>query len=176
MQDADDRLTVFAPAKVNLHLEVLGKRRDGYHELETLFLAVSLFDELEFHPAPPGVTTLECDVPHLGTGRENLVVRAVELVRRETGRNDGVRLVLTKRIPLQAGLGGGSSDAAAAIAGLDRWWKLGWSKERQASLGAELGSDVSFFFYSPAAVGRGRGEKLTPIVPGAELPIVVVCP
>ena len=174
-RNAGDSLIVQAPAKVNLHLEVLGKRADGYHELETLMATVDLFDTLEFRALPSG-TELACNEASLSVGDDNLVKRAVELVRRETGIDSGISIVLTKRIPHAAGMAGGSSDAAAALLGLDRWWNLGWSRERLQELGARLGSDVSFFFHAPAAICRGRGERVTAVRPGTVLHLVAIKP
>lgn len=171
----NDRLLIQAPAKLNLFLEVLGKRPDGFHELETLFVAVNLYDELEFRPRAEGTEVL-CDDPKAGAVPDNLVTRAIALVRAESGRADGVSVKLTKRIPIEAGMAGGSSDAASTLAGLNEIWNLGWSRERLAELGARLGSDISFFFYTPAAVGRGRGEKLTQCQLGQKLHFVVVAP
>jgi 4-diphosphocytidyl-2-C-methyl-D-erythritol kinase len=167
---------VWTPAKVNLFLEVLARRPDGYHELATLMLAVSLYDTLEFMEEPTGATALHCDHPSLSTGPDNLVCRAVELVRRESGRSDGVGIRLWKRIPMAAGLAGGSSDAAATLAGLNRLWQLGWDRGRMARLGAELGSDVSFFFAAPAAWCTGRGEQVEPLRLGRPLDLVLVAP
>jgi 4-diphosphocytidyl-2-C-methyl-D-erythritol kinase len=167
---------VWAPAKVNLFLEVLGKRPDGYHELATLMTAVSLYDTLELTGLPSGEVHLTCDHPSLSTGPENLVCRAVELVRRRTGRRDGVAVRLWKRIPLAAGLAGGSSDAAAALAGLNRLWNLGWRDAELAELGAQLGSDVAFFFSAPAAWCTGRGEVIEPLRLGRPLDFVLACP
>src|SRR5262249_45578858 len=113
---------VLAPAKVNLFLEVLGRRPDGYHELATLVVAVGLYGSLELADAPGGAVRLWCDHPSLSAGPDNLVWRAAELVRRRAGLARGVSLRLWKRIPLQAGLGGGSSDAAAALVGLNQLW------------------------------------------------------
>ena len=167
---------VWAPAKVNLFLEVLGKRPDGYHELATLMTAVSLYDTLELTDLPSGDVRLTCDHPSLSTGPENLVCRAVELVRQRTGRRDGVAVRLWKRIPLAAGLAGGSSDAAAALAGLNRLWHLGWRRAELAELGARLGSDVAFFFSAPAAWCTGRGEVTAPVRLGRALDFVLACP
>jgi 4-diphosphocytidyl-2-C-methyl-D-erythritol kinase len=167
---------VWTPAKVNLFLEVLARRADGYHELTTLMLAVSLYDTLEFKEEPSGATALHCDHPSLSTGPDNLIRRAVELLRRESGRSDGVAIRLWKRIPMQAGLAGGSSDAAATLAGLNRLWRLGWDRERLARLGAQLGSDVSFFFAAPAAWCTGRGERIEPLRLGRRLDLVLVSP
>ncbi len=169
-------IRVRTPAKVNLFLEVLARRADGYHELATLMTAVSLFDTLELTEEPTGATTLHCDHPSLSTGPDNLVCRAVELARRRSGRSDGVTIRLWKRIPMAAGLGGGSSDAAATLAGLNRLWRLGWDREELVRLGAELGSDVSFFFAGPAAWCTGRGERIEPLRLGRALDFVLVFP
>jgi 4-diphosphocytidyl-2-C-methyl-D-erythritol kinase len=174
VQHSGDRVVLQAPAKLNLHLEALAKRPDGYHELETLMVTVGLCDTLEISAAPTG-TEFVCNDPALA-GADNLAVQAVERVRRETGRQDGVKLVLSKRIPVAAGLAGGSSDAAAALIGLSAWWSLGWDRPRLAALGAELGSDVPFFFQTPAAVCRGRGEKVVAAPLGKPLHFVVVKP
>jgi 4-diphosphocytidyl-2-C-methyl-D-erythritol kinase len=170
-----DRLTIKAPAKVNLHLEVLGKRADGYHEIETLMVSVSLYDTLVFRVQPSG-TSVRCSERRLGTGEENLVTRAIATMRDETGRSDGIRVTLTKRIPLSAGLAGGSTDAAATLEGLNRLWRLGWSRQKLVEVSARLGSDVPFFFYTPAAIGRGRGDELERFRLGRPLYLVLVCP
>lgn len=170
-----DRLILQTPAKVNLHLEVLGKRQDGYHELESLIVAIDLYDVLEFREIPTG-TEFTCDDPKLGMGEDNLVVRAARRMREQSGVQRGVAIHLQKRIPAQAGLAGGSSDAAATLVGLNTFWGLGWSTDRLAGLGAELGSDVPFFFHLPAAIARGRGEKLTAVRMGRPLDLVVVYP
>ena len=167
---------VWTPAKVNLFLEVLARRPDGYHELATLMAAVSLYDTLEFKEELSGATTLHCAQPFLSTGPDNLICRAVELVRRQSGRSDGVVIRLWKRIPMQAGLAGGSSDAAATLAGLNRLWRLGWDRDELSRLGAELGSDVSFFFAAPAAWCTGRGERIEPLRLGRTLDLVLVSP
>lgn len=167
-------LTVRAPAKVNLFLEVTGRRPDGYHDLRTLIVAVSLFDALAFAPAV--AFQFSCTDPTLGTGPENLVVRAAELLRRHTGTTAGAAVRLTKRIPVQAGLGGGSSDAAATLVGLNRLWKLGLTRDELTKLAAELGSDVAFFLRKPAAWCTGRGEVVTPWPLGQRLHFVLVCP
>jgi 4-diphosphocytidyl-2-C-methyl-D-erythritol kinase len=171
-----DRLVVRTPAKLNLFLEILGRRDDGYHELATLMVAVNLYDGLEFTEEPSGAVRLLCDHDDLGTGSDNLVCRAAELVRRRSGHAGGVTIRLRKKIPLAAGLAGGSSDAAAALAGLNRWWNLGWDSSRLAELGAELGSDVPFFFATPAAWCTGRGERVEPLRLGRVLDFVLVCP
>jgi 4-diphosphocytidyl-2-C-methyl-D-erythritol kinase len=172
----DSSIRVWAPAKVNLHLEVLGRRADGYHELATLLVAVSLYDTLEFTEAPGGTLQLLCDHPGLPTGPDNLVWRAADLLRRRSGHPGGAVVRLWKRIPHAAGLAGGSSDAAATLAGLNRLWRLGLRREALAELGAELGSDIPFFFSTPAAWCTGRGERVERVVVGRPLHLVLAKP
>jgi 4-diphosphocytidyl-2-C-methyl-D-erythritol kinase len=167
---------VRAPAKVNLFLEVRGKRADGYHDLETLMVAVGLYDSLELWDDPAGPVTLTCDHPGLSTGADNLVCRAAELLRRRTGHTGGATLRLWKRVPMAAGLAGGSSDAAATLAGLNRLWRLGLTAAELGRLGAELGSDVAFFLAAPAAWCTGRGEIIAPLRLDRPLDLVLVCP
>jgi len=171
-----DTVRVRTPAKVNLFLEVLGRRADGYHEVATLLLAIDLFDELDFRPAPTGDLSLTCDVPELLTGPENLVLTAARRLREETGFAGGATVRLTKRIPWAAGLGGGSSDAAATLAGLNELWKLGLSSAALARIGAEIGSDVPFFLNGPAAWCTGRGEMVTPVAVGRPFDLVLAKP
>ena len=167
---------VTAPAKINLYLEVLGKRPDGYHAIETVILAVELFDELTLAADPSGQVTLSCDQPELTTGPDNLVIKAAFLLKERTGCKNGASIRLTKRIPWAAGLGGGSSDAASALAGLNELWELGLSTDRLAVLGAELGSDVPFFFHVPAALCTGRGEVVKAVSVGTTFDIVLAKP
>lgn len=176
MRRSASAVRIRTPAKVNLFLEVLAKRPDGYHELATLMAAVSLYDTLEITEEHSRATALRCDNSSLSTGPDNLICRAVELVRRESGRSDGVGIRLWKRIPMAAGLAGGSSDAAAALAGLNYLWRLGWDRSKLIRLGAELGSDVSFFFAAPAAWCTGRGEQIEPLRLGRALDLVLVVP
>jgi 4-diphosphocytidyl-2-C-methyl-D-erythritol kinase len=171
-----DGLVVWAPAKVNLYLEVLGKRPDGYHDIATVMVAVSLYDTLVIKEESSGAVALRCDHPGLSPGPDNLVIRAATLLRQHTGCPRGAALVLTKRIPLAAGLAGGSSDAAAALVGLDRLWRLGLDDTDLAALAAQLGSDVAFFLKPPAAWCTGRGERVTPLAPGRTLWFVLLCP
>jgi len=171
-----ETVRVRAPAKVNLFFEVLGKRADGYHEIATLMLAVDLADELDFAPAEPGELSLTCDDPALPTGPENLVLRAASRLRAETGTTAGARIQLRKRIPWAAGLGGGSSDAAAALEGLNELWRLGLSPAALARIGSEIGSDVPFFLNGPAAWCTGRGEVVAQVPVGRPLDLVLVKP
>jgi 4-diphosphocytidyl-2-C-methyl-D-erythritol kinase len=172
----DDTVVVRAPAKVNLYLEVLAKRPDGYHEIQTLMVAVGLYDTLEFTEDASGEVRLTCDRPELSTGPDNLIVRAANLLRERTGCSSGVAIRLWKRIPMAAGLAGGSTDCAATLAGLNRLWRLGLAREELAKLGGELGSDVPFFFATPAAWCTGRGEVVTPLKLSRPLDLVIVKP
>ena len=175
-RDPPSALALAAPAKVNLFLELVSRRTDGYHELRTLMAALSLHDTLVFQGAPPGTFRLSCSDPTLGTGAENLIVRAAESLRRLTGTDAGADIALTKRIPREAGLAGGSSDAASTLIGLDRLWNLGLGREGLLPLAAELGSDVAFFLTPTAAWCTGRGEIVTPCPLGARLHLVLLCP
>jgi 4-diphosphocytidyl-2-C-methyl-D-erythritol kinase len=139
-------------------------------------VAVSLYDTLEFKEEPSPRILLRCDHPDLSAGPDNLVHRAAELLRRRTGCERGVRILLRKRIPMAAGLAGGSTDAAAALTGLNLLWQLGRTRDELAELGAELGSDVPFFFAAPAAWCTGRGERMAPVKLGRPLELVLVCP
>jgi 4-diphosphocytidyl-2-C-methyl-D-erythritol kinase len=157
-------ITVFAPAKINLILRILDRRPDGYHNLWSLMQTVQLEDALELSLSDHHSTiTLRCDEPSLKTDASNLVYRAAAVVLEGAGRTVGLDIVLAKRIPMGAGLGGGSSDAAATIIGLNRLLNLGWSTEKMAYLGQTLGSDVPFFFSAPSAIVEGRGEKVVPV-------------
>lgn len=169
-------MRLWAPAKLNLFLELLGKRPDGYHELATLMVAVSLYDILEIKEEATREDTLICDHPSLSTGADNLVRRAIDLVRQHWPGHKAVQVRLHKRIPLAAGLAGGSSDAAATLMGLNRLWRLGLDRAELARLGAELGSDVPFFFWAPAAWCTGRGEKAQPLPLARPLDFVLASP
>ena len=169
-------VTVWAPAKVNLFLEVVGKRADGYHELRTLMVAVSLYDTLTFTLAPSGWIRLSCSGVNLSTGPENLVFRAADHLRRHAGIDAGADVVLTKRIPLAAGLAGGSTDAAATLVGLNRFWGLGLGRSELSAMAADLGSDVPFFLDLPSAWCTGRGEVVERWPLGARLHMVLVAP
>jgi 4-diphosphocytidyl-2-C-methyl-D-erythritol kinase len=171
-------LLLRAPAKINPVLEVLGQRPDGYHELALVFQAVALYDELAFEKGGEGVRLSVQESPFpLAADDSNLVVKAARLFLAEVlGGKGGVSIRLRKKIPVAAGLGGGSSDAAATLWGLDRLFQAGLGEERLQDLAARLGSDVPFFLKGGTALGRGRGEKITtwPASPG--IPLVLVKP
>lgn len=154
-------VTVFAPAKVNLILRVLDRRLDGFHNVWSLMQTVGLEDVVTIRLAPQHTEIrLQCDSHSLSVDQTNLVYRAAAAVLMHLQRTIGLDIQLTKRIPMGAGLGGGSSDAAATILGINRLLNVGWSAARMAEIGQELGSDVPFFFHAPTAVVAGRGEQV----------------
>ena len=162
-----------AAAKINLTLEVLGRRNDGYHEIVTVMQTVDLSDRLVVEDADVlELRTTASDVPTDGT---NLALRAAAALGDRAGVSRGARITLEKRIPVAAGLGGGSADAAAVLVGLNRLWGLRWSTERLAEVAVTLGMDVAFFLHGGAALGTGRGERLEPLATCA-LALVLVNP
>jgi 4-diphosphocytidyl-2-C-methyl-D-erythritol kinase len=154
-------IIVSAPAKVNLSLRILGKRPDGYHALESVMQSLFLADTLTITEA--NSFSFTCSDPALETD-DNLVVRAAALLVAKSNHACGAHIHLVKRIPAQAGLGGGSSDAATTLATLNAFWALHLPLEELSALAASLGSDVPFFLYAPCAVARGRGEGVLPVV------------
>ncbi|WP_280334901.1 4-(cytidine 5'-diphospho)-2-C-methyl-D-erythritol kinase, partial [Nocardia wallacei] len=158
-------VVVRAPSKVNLHLGVGDLRADGYHELTTVFQALSLSDDVEIAPAASLTVRVSgegaADVP---TDRTNLVSKAAVRLAHQAGRAPLVEISIRKGIPVAGGMAGGSADAAAALVGLNELWDLGLSRDELAAVGAELGSDVPFALYGGTALGRGRGEKLLPVL------------
>jgi 4-diphosphocytidyl-2-C-methyl-D-erythritol kinase len=195
------RLTVETPAKLNLFLEVIAKREDGFHEIETLMTVVNIYDRLSVSALAKGQTQLTSrwasgmepqavsrNGPRtvsthdlLPKESDNIVWRAVDRLRQRSGTNHGIAIDLVKRIPAAAGLGGASSDAAATLVAANRLWGLDWSRERLADVAAELGSDIPFFLGRPAAgagmaVCRGRGEQIEALHNMPPLHFVVVKP
>lgn len=173
--------SVFVPAyaKINWTLDVLGKRDDGFHELKSVMQTIALHDTLRMAldtSDTSGTVRFSCDVPELRTA-DNLAVRAVDALRRHVGRElPAVRVELSKHIPTQAGLGGGSSDAAAVLVALNTLCKLELDIPALQRLGAELGSDVPFFIRGGTAIIAGRGEHVTPLPDGEQVWLVVVKP
>ena len=167
---------VRAFAKINRSLEVLGVRPDGFHELRTVFQSIALHDTLAIR-AVPGAFQLTCDDPACPTDRSNLIWRAAEQVWKAAGRRGvprDVSIELTKRIPLQAGLGGGSSDAAAALRAFGRLWRV--NQDRVRAIGSALGADVPYFFEGGTALGLDRGDLLFPLVDAPRAWVVLVIP
>ncbi len=169
------RVVVRARAKVNLGLEVLGRRPDGYHELRSVMWAIELADRVVLEASAPGIA-LECEAPGVPATPENLAWRAADLLREEIARPGGVRIRIDKAIPVGAGLGGGSADAAAVLLGAARLWGARLGRGRLARLATTLGMDVPFFLGRSPALARGRGETLRPLTPAADVPLVVVSP
>ena len=170
-------LSLAAPAKVNLFLRVLEKRSDGFHELETLFQAVDLADEVHVQAASGGGISLEVEGPDLGPIEDNLAYRAADAFLKAVGVSGSVLIRLKKRIPAGAGLGGGSSDAAAVLRLMNTMYGDPLDPGELTALGAGLGSDVAFFLgESPLAIGRGRGEQLEAIAPLPEAQLVLALP
>jgi 4-diphosphocytidyl-2-C-methyl-D-erythritol kinase len=166
-------VTLSAPAKINLHLEVLGRRGDGYHDIVSLFQAVSLADELHLRATGRRgeiLLSAEAECPP----ERNLVARAIGSFRRLTGRDDGVEAVVVKRIPLAAGLGGGSTDAAAVLRAMAALFQVEVPRADLIRCAAELGSDVPFFLGTAAALVEGRGERVTPVPPRLDYGIAAV--
>jgi 4-diphosphocytidyl-2-C-methyl-D-erythritol kinase len=175
---SNGHLMLRPPAKVNLWLEILGRREDGYHEIETRMCPISLRDELEIALEPDGGVRFACEgggdaVP---VGEDNLVMQAVRAFERRTHVEVNARITLTKKIPSGAGLGGGSSDAASVLLGLNELLGTGMEREELAAVGAELGSDIPFFVYESVCDCRGRGESVVPVEFEWELPMVLVKP
>ena len=172
---AADRVEVQAPAKINLFLEILAKRPDGYHEIETLMSPIGLYDSLSFRPTESADILLDArwaagtglchsgGVQQLGDlppAEKNIVHQAASLLQERSGCERGAEIRLAKRIPSAAGLGGASSDAAAVLVAANIAWKLDWPRERLMELAAELGSDIPFFLGRGSAICRGRGERI----------------
>ncbi|MFM9281704.1 4-(cytidine 5'-diphospho)-2-C-methyl-D-erythritol kinase [Paenibacillus jiagnxiensis] len=152
-----------APAKINLMLDVLRKRPDGYHEVEMIMTMVDLADRLEMSELPRDTIIISSQAGYIPLDEKNLAFQAARLIKDRYNVNKGVYIHLDKKIPVAAGLAGGSSDAAATLRGLNRLWKLGISVEELCELGAELGSDVPFCVTGGTALATGRGEVLTPL-------------
>jgi 4-diphosphocytidyl-2-C-methyl-D-erythritol kinase len=169
-------LRLRANAKINLFLEVLDKRQDGYHDIETVFQSVDLHDVIMLREDRPGVMEIRCDHPQVPLDSSNLAYRAAELLLKETGKRYGVRIYILKRIPIGAGLAGGSADGAATLVGLNELWRLGYSVEDLLQLGRQLGADVPFCIMGGTALGQGRGDELTRLTSFSEIPVVIANP
>lgn len=157
------QLSLFSPIKVNLYLRIVRKRPDGYHDLETVMAPLDFGDTLTFAPAECGIT-MSCDNPSLPTDDTNLVVRAAKRLAERFAVKRGVHIALTKRAPLAAGVGGGSSNAAFTLLGLNRLWELGATDAALGEIAASLGSDINFFMAGATALCSGRGERVIPVL------------
>ncbi|MDA7985656.1 MAG: 4-(cytidine 5'-diphospho)-2-C-methyl-D-erythritol kinase [Synechococcus sp. H1_metabat_bins_2.tsv.006] len=168
-------LSLRAPAKINLHLEVLGLRDDGFHELSMVMQTLDLADDLTVESAPAGQVVLHCSDPQLPVDGSNLIVKAAELLRRHCGRPElSAQLSLSKCIPIGAGLAGGSSDGATALLLLNRYWELQLSAAELQALAAQLGSDVAFCLQGGTQLCFGRGERLEPIQRVAQPAVLLI--
>ncbi len=165
--------TIPAPAKLNLTLEVMGKRPDGYHEIRSVMQTINLCDSLTFRLS--GKVNIKSDSPDW-IPEKSLVSKAVSLLKETAGCNKGVAIEVIKRIPLVSGLGGDSSDAAATLRGLNKLWGLGLPREKLVEMAAQLGSDVAFFLCGGTALAKGRGEVVTPLPPLLRMWVVLVVP
>ena len=164
------------PAKVNLGLHILGKREDGFHELETLLQMVKLFDDIRIEFIPSGLE-LVCDQPDIPQDEGNLVIKAAKILQTKfPDRCKGARIHLNKNIPHGAGLGGGSGNAAGVLLGLNFLWDLKLKRKDLVLIASELGSDVPFFLFSPCAIGRGRGEVLESVESSIRFCILMAYP
>lgn len=181
-QSSNNGWVVHAPAKINLALEVLGRQPDGYHQVETLLVPVRLCDTLVYHYTSSPLACHVRGTHGIATAAlrrdadDNLAVRAMRLLSQHSGHPATGRLTLTKRIPLEAGLGGGSSDAAAALALANHAWQLGYTRSQLLPLAEQLGTDVPFFLLGGAALGTGRGEQVTPVAAPSAMPLVITKP
>jgi len=165
-------LSLRAPAKINWFLNVIGKRNDGYHSIISLMQCISLYDELIFKHSDTIDVMSNVDI----NLKDNLVYKAAYLLKQYTSYKYGVKIVLHKDIPIGAGLGGGSSDAAHTLSGINILWGLGLNNEDLSSIGAEIGSDVPFFFNTPCALAEGRGEKILPWKTNSSVILLLIKP
>ncbi|NGP45796.1 4-(cytidine 5'-diphospho)-2-C-methyl-D-erythritol kinase [Bacillaceae bacterium SIJ1] len=170
------KLFMKAPAKINLSLDVLHKRPDGYHEVKMVMTTVDLADRIELIEGTSDQIVLTSQHQFVPNDERNLAFRAAKLLKERFSIQEGVHIVLHKRIPVAAGLAGGSSDAAAVLRGLNRLWKLKLSLSELAELGAEIGSDVSFCVHGGTALATGRGEVITPLPPPPSCWVVLAKP
>jgi len=166
---------IFARAKINLTLDITGLRSDGYHEVEMIMQTVGLSDRLVFEPHHKGIF-ITCDTPGLPLGPENLIYKAAILLQEYTGQEKGAIINLVKNIPLAAGLAGGSSDAAAALKGLNKLWGLNLHFSELLSLGERIGADVPFCLTGGTVLARGKGEMLSPLKPLPAFGVILVKP
>lgn len=186
----DFKRSLRAPAKLNLFLDVLGRRTDGFHELETLMVPIRLADHVSLTSTQPTTVPGEIlldvhacwpvgvasQMPAVPTGLDNLIVKSLKLFQERSGSQCGAHVELVKRIPMAAGLGGGSSDAATALRLANRAWNVHWEDDQLEEMAAELGSDIPFFLSHGAAVCRGRGERVERLSPHPHLFFVIVKP
>lgn len=171
------RLTVLSPAKLNLVLDVLGKRPDGFHELRTIFERISLADQITLTRNKTKKISICCPHPHVPKGPGNLAFKAAMMLSKDFSISEGIDINIIKNIPVAAGLAGGSSNAAAVLSGLNRLWQIGLNNAQLVNYAARLGSDVPFFLYDTSyALGTGRGDLIKPLDVRTKLWHVLVTP
>ena len=171
-----DCLHINAYAKINLYLDVIGKRPDGYHEIETLFHSIQLHDKVSIRKNRGKGLIVHSGHPQIPCDERNLAYRSAELLIRRVGNIDGVEISIQKHIPVAAGLAGGSADAAAVLWGMNQLFELNLTHANLMELGVRLGADVPFCLFGGAAIGRGIGEILTPLPPLEAVPLVLANP
>ncbi len=169
-------MQVLAPAKINLSLKLLGRRSDGFHEIETLIAPITLCDEIEIEKSHSKQIEFHCDDPSVPTGDDNLIVRAAKSFFAATKLKSAVLIKVKKKIPHGAGLGGGSSDAASTLLALNELFETRLSREALAKMAETIGSDVPFFIFQSPALCKGRGELVTPVKLKEKLPILLLKP
>jgi len=170
-------MQVRAPAKINLSLKILGRRNDGFHEIETFIVPVSLYDEIRIDRRPTGKgIEFACDDPSVPAGDDNLAVRAAKTFFKRTKLNSDVSIRLKKKIPHGAGLGGGSSDAASTLLALNEVFEMNLPREALAKMAETIGSDIPFFIFQSAAICKGRGELVTPAKLRVEFSLLLLKP
>ena len=169
-------ITLPAFAKINLSLRILGKRADGYHEIDTIFQTISLHDTITIQSTNDALISVTCYDHSVPSGPENLVHKAASALQREFANDRGAQITLDKHIPTQAGLGGGSADAAVTLIGLAWCWKLECKKDELMSIATDLGADVPFFFCGGSARGQGIGSAVTPLADSPEAYLLVLKP
>ncbi|MBI3601050.1 MAG: 4-(cytidine 5'-diphospho)-2-C-methyl-D-erythritol kinase [Nitrospinae bacterium] len=168
-------IKIKSPAKINIGLKVVGKRADGYHDIETIFQMIDLCDDIVLTESA-GAITLHSDNKDIPTDEKNLAYRAAKLLRDRTGVDKGVRIEIGKHIPISAGLGGGSSNAAAALLGLNYIWDLGLSKDELLPTAKSIGADVPLFLSCPRAMGTGRGDELQTLPVKSKFYVILLNP
>jgi len=173
MRDID----LHSPAKINLFLDVFGKRSDGYHDIITVFEKIDLCDTIRLKSLPSGEIKLTSDNKKLPLGESNLAYKAALLLKNTYGTSEGVSIHIEKKIPIAAGLGGGSSNAATTLKGLNKLWKLGLGQNTLYDLGRKLGADVPFFIFNfPFALGVGKGDEVSPIKSALNMWHLIISP
>ena len=169
-------IRVRAHAKINLYLDVVGKREDGYHNLETVFHSIGLHDDVIIHKQDANTITVRCEHPAVPSDAQNLAYRAAQCLSDIVGGIGGIAIEIHKRIPVAAGLAGGSANAAAVLHGVNALFELGFTQEILMRLGTQLGADVPFCLHGGAAFGTGIGDQLTRLPPLSDLPILLLNP